>query len=252
MLKVDLHMHTNYLQKKETNYGPKELINFAVAMGFDAICISEHYCPLHKFEDYRQDPLKTYRDFREYAAKKGLVLIPGTEVRYPQGEVLLVNFKGDVRDYPRLEDLKKLPRDVLVIAPHPFFKRRICLGKDLEKHIDLFDAIEYSFFYNRFINWNKKGAKLAAKYAKPLIGNSDCHGFDHFAYTYSLVDANKDPKSIARAVKHGKIKLISEPLPLWLFGKIVLFSGIKTVFWNTVALFKPRVEPKVPKRKSKK
>ena len=67
-----------------------------------------------------------------------------------------------------------------------------------------------------------------------------------------MVDAKKDSKSIARAVKHGKIKLVSEPLPLWLFSKIVLLSGIKMVFWGTVGLFKSRVEPKVPKKKSKK
>ncbi|MEA3378842.1 MAG: PHP domain-containing protein [Nanoarchaeota archaeon] len=223
MLKVDLHMHTNYLQKKETEYSPKELIDRALEKGFDAICITEHYWPFINYPEYKKNPLKTYSDFKGYAQKRGLLLIPGAEIQFKEGDVLLINFKGDVREIKKLSDLKKIPDNVLIAAPHPYYKSVICLGKDLEKNKDLFHAVEHSFFYTTFFNPNKKAIKFAEKNQKPLIGNSDLHSFKWLGYTYTLVDAEKNAESIIKAVKENKIQLVTRPLPMKLFLYIVYF-----------------------------
>lgn len=230
MLKVDFHSHTNYIQPYETSYSPKELIDRAAKEGFDAFCISEHYIltKLGKLlPEYRKYPFSTYEDFKDYAKEKGILLIRSVEVRYPEGEVLLVNFQGDVKDYPTLESLKALPSSVLAIAPHPFFKRAICLGENLERNIGVIDAVEYSHFYNNLVNLNKQAVVIANKYKKPVVGTSDAHRLLEVGTSYTLVDAEKDADSIAKAVKAGKIKLVSKPLPLHLFAFVTLSSFYK-------------------------
>lgn len=230
MLKADFHSHTNYIQPYETNYSPKGLIDRAASLGFDAFCISEHYVLTRLGEllkEYRKYPFLTYEDFRDYAQEKGILLIRSVEVRYPEGEVLLINFQGNLKDYPTLKSLKNLPSSVLVIAPHPFFKRAICLGENLEKNISLFDAVEYAHMYSSFINLNKEAAVIAKKHKKPLVGTSDAHHLLEVGITYTLVDAEKDAKSIVSAVKAGRIKLVTRPMPAHLFAFIALSNIYK-------------------------
>ncbi|MFH0797854.1 MAG: hypothetical protein V1906_00420, partial [Candidatus Woesearchaeota archaeon] len=109
MLKAEFHSHTNYVQETETNYGPKELIDNSASKGYDVLCISEHYWPKSPFEQYRRDPLKTYRDFKGYAEEKGILLIPAVEFYFDEGEVLLINFHGDLKKIKGLSDLENLP-----------------------------------------------------------------------------------------------------------------------------------------------
>ena len=230
MLKADFHSHTNYIQPYETNYSPKELIDRAASLSFDAFCISEHYVLTRLGEllkEYRKYPFSTYEDFKDYAKEKGILLIRSVEMRYPEGEVLLVNFHGDVKDYPTIKSLNTLPSNVLVIAPHPFFKRKICLGENLERNISLIGAVEYSHFYNGLINLNKQAVSIANKHKKPVVGTSDAHHLLEVGTSYTLVDAEKDADSIVKAVKEGKIKLVTKPLPLHLFGFITLSSFYK-------------------------
>ncbi|MBU2638823.1 MAG: PHP domain-containing protein [Nanoarchaeota archaeon] len=243
MLKADFHIHTNYIQEMETSFSPKELIDKAASMGFDVLCFSEHYILTRLgdyFPEYRKEPLTTYRDFKDYAESKGILLLPAVEMRYKEGEIVLVNFKGDVRDYPTIESLKSLPKDVFVIAPHPFYKRGMCLGENLEKHIALFDAIEYSHFYAKICNFNKKAVRIAKKCSKPMVGTSDTHMLLQFGYTYTLLDAEKNINSVVRALKKGKLKLVTNPLPLWPFTIITLntiykiCSGPFRIAWRKI------------------
>lgn len=214
----------------ETNYSPKELIDRAASMGFDVLCISEHYLLTRLgeyFPEYRKEPLATFNAFKEYAKEKGILLLPAVEMRYNEGEVLLVNFKGDVKDYPTIESLKNLSEDVFVIAPHPFYKRSFCLGENLVKHIGLFDAIEYSHFYINLCNLNKEAVEAAEKHSKPLVGTSDAHLLMQLGHTYTLIDAEKNQESVIKSLKQGKVKLVTKPLPFWLFGVVTISSLYK-------------------------
>ena len=67
--------------------------------------------------------------------------------------------------------------------------------------IDVFDAIEYSCFYVKLINKNKKAVKIAKKYKKALIGTSDAHYLWQMNNTYSLINSKKDILSVINAVK---------------------------------------------------
>lgn len=237
MLKADFHAHTNYvIPKKDSNLSPKQLIDFAASKGYEVLAITEHAsmsCLLGGLE-YVDNPLKTYYDFKSYAKKKGILLIPGVETFVEGKEVLLINFTGDAKKVKTFADVEKLKGDnVLVIAPHPFYKKSSCLGKKLVEHINVFDAIEHCHFYTNLINPNKKAVSIAKEYGKPLVANSDAHGFDQLNINFTLVDAEKNVDSVLDAVRKNKIKIVTNPLSLSKFLRIAA--------WSVMATFKKRI-----------
>ena len=123
-------------------------------------------------------------------------------------------------DYPlhriRTFDDLKLFKDGtgLIIAPHPFFPSFSSLNSELEKHLDIFDAIEYSHCYLEKVNLNKKAEDLSKEFSLPLIGTSDAHLLWQIGTTYSLIEAEKNLESVIAAIKKGKIEVVTEPLSL--------------------------------------
>lgn len=227
MLKSEFHSHTNHIQTwSEGNYSPDKLIDRAALLGFDVLCITEHYSTFKNWPDYRKDPLKTYRDYKEYAKKKGILLIPGTEVWFEEGEVLLINFRGDARKLKKIMDLRKLPKNVLKIASHPFYGRKMCMGHKIIKYRDLLDGWEYCHFYYGWLNPNKKAVALAEKFGKKMIGTSDVHRLYQLNRTFTLVDAKKDANAIVDAIRKGKHKAITNQLPFSLFVWMFIVAGL--------------------------
>jgi len=221
-LKVDLHTHTaedvSEIIGGRTNLIPaKDFIDLAVQHQFDALSFTHHAVMFNN------------PDVHQYARSKGLLLIPGVETFIRRKHVLLINFteKKHILTY---EDLKKYKKDsVLVIAPHPYYVAGMCLGNDLEKYIDYFDAIEYCHFYYKFFNLNRKAVRIARKYNLPLVGNSDTHHPRQFGTTYSYVyAAEKSIPAIISAIKQGQVEYVSHPLSFndflfeikWLIEKI--------------------------------
>lgn len=237
MLKADFHAHTNYvIPKRDSKLSPKQLIDFTASRGYEVLSITEHAslsCLLGGIE-YIDNPLKTYYDFKDYAKKKEVLLIPGVETFVEGKEILLINFKGDAKKVKTFDDVEKLKEEnVLVIAPHPFYKKPSCLGKKLVEHINIFDAIEYCHFYTNLINPNKKAVEIAKKYGKPLVATSDAHDFDQLDINFSLVDAKKNVDSVLEAVRKNKVEIVTKPLP---FSKFLRITA-----WSVMATFKKRI-----------
>jgi predicted metal-dependent phosphoesterase TrpH len=135
-LKIDFHIHTGEDPKdRYIRYSAKQLIKKAAVYQFDAIAITNH-------------EVVTYTDeLREYAERRGILLIPGVEMRVEGKHVLIVNYRKSYPKNLKLKDLRAcVGEDALIIAPHPFYPRHHCLQETLEEHIALFDAIEYSHF----------------------------------------------------------------------------------------------------------
>lgn len=207
-LKVDLHTHSaediaELVAGRKGLIPAKEFIDLAIEHKFDAISFTHHGV---QFND---------RSVFNYAKERGLLLIPGIEIFINRKHVLLINF-NEKRYIHTFEDLKKYSNDhMLVIAPHPYYLAKICLGRELEKHIEYFDAIEYCHYYYKFFNLNKKAVRIAKKYNLPLIGNSDTHHMIQFGTTYSYVYAEeKSIPAIITAIKQGKVEWVSHPQPL--------------------------------------
>src|SRR4029077_6304059 len=87
-----------------------------------------------------------------------------------------------------------------------------CLGKDLERHADLFDAVERNAMFTREIDFNRRGESWAVRHGKPVVGNCDVHRLWQLGTTYSLVDAPPDADSICSAIAAGRVQVKSRPL----------------------------------------
>lgn len=211
-LKVDFHTHTSEDPYESIDYDAFQLIDRASELRFDALAITNH------------DTLTYNTDLAEYARAKEILLVPGTEAHFSNKHVLILN--PSFRKIPlgkSLEDLKEIKSETsLIAAPHPFFPSTQSLKSDLISHLSLFDAIEYSHFYNHLINCNKKGVRAALRTKIPLMGSSDCHALRQLGTTYSLVEAEKEPLSLIEAVKKGKIEVFTTPLSLLTMLKIAL------------------------------
>ena len=197
MLKVELHAHTADDPVDRIPHSSLELIDRAAALGYDALAITLHE---------RQLDL---RRLAPYAAERGIVLIPGVERTVQGRHVLLLNFTDaaeQVRTFDDLARLKQRERG-LVVAPHPFFPATSCLWGLLDRHRDLFDAVEYNAMFTSSVNFNRAAERWAVRHGKPLVGNGDVHRLQQLGTTYSLVDAVADVDAICAAIALGRVKV---------------------------------------------
>ncbi|OQX85590.1 hypothetical protein B6D60_07590 [candidate division KSB1 bacterium 4484_87] len=218
-LKVDFHTHTSddlvevKVSGRNNLPSPYELIDLAVAKNFDAIAITHHGII------YRNPKVEAY------ARKKGLLLLSGAEAFIERKHVVLINYPM-LKPFKTYEDLCRHKReDGLIIAPHPYYVLGKCVGKNLEKYPQCFDAVEYSRFHYKWINPAEKARRVAEKLNLPVVGCSDAHEKYQFGNTYSIVDAEKKSvESIIRAVKAGKVEYVSE--------NETLINFIRDLWWT--------------------
>ncbi len=212
MLKADLHLHVQGDPRHpKIKHTAQQLIDYAAKLNFEVLAITNHNQVFYN------------QTLANYAQSKGILLIPAAEKTIQGKEVLIYNTtQEEINQIKSFQDLQKLrqQKNILIIAPHPFFIMPVCLGKNLEKNIYLFDAIEYSHFYHKLINRNKKAVKIAKKYNKPLIGTSDLHHFFQINHTYTLINAQKNINSILNAVKNKNCQTITQPLSTFNFLKV--------------------------------
>lgn len=202
-LKIDFHTHTADDPEERILHTARELIDRACRLGFDAISITNHDAVTH--DAY----------LRDYARERGILLIPGVELKLQGKHVLAVNAREEILRARTFDDLRRLRTpDSLIVAPHPYFPGFSSLLWMVRRHIDVFDAIEFSWFYHNHINFNMFAIRTAATYGLPLICTSDCHRLERFGLSYSLVEAEKDAQSIIEAVKAGRVEIAANPLKL--------------------------------------
>jgi len=210
-MKADLHCHVQGDPHDNIPYTAEQLIDVAASKEYHVLAITCH------------DKVIYTEHLIKYAESKGILLISGAEKTLNGKHVLLINInQSDLENIHSFSDIRTLKqqKNILVIAPHPYFVIDTCLGSLLEQNIDVFDAIEYAHFHTYGINFNKKAVDIAKKYNKPLVGLSDCHRLFQFGTTYSLIDSKKNTEDVIAAIKKGNVKVISPPLPLLLFLRI--------------------------------
>jgi len=202
-LKADLHLHTKEDPEDRIGYSSRELIDQAYQKGFDVLAITNH------------DQVTYDNYLAEYAREKGILLIPGTEATISKKHVLLLNVDRSFHRIKTFDDLKLFKNGgSLIIAPHPFFPSFTSLNSKLGKHLDIFDAIEYSHCYLEKVNFNKKAEDMSKEFSLPLIGTSDAHLLWQIGTTYSLIEAEKNLESVIAAIREGRVEIVTEPLSL--------------------------------------
>ncbi len=213
MLKVDLHLHTAEDPEDIVLHDARLLVENARLKGFDALAVTLHNRQLAD------------AGLTAYAESLGITLLPGVEKTVEGCHVLLINFplaSEDVRSFADVAALKQSCPDGIVIAPHPFFPHLSSLGARLRQHADLFDAVEWSYFWTSAINFNARAARWAEAHGKPVVGSSDLHDLRQLGHTYSLVFAERNPVAICQAIREGRVSLQTLPVPATELAQVVM------------------------------
>ncbi|RJP80608.1 MAG: PHP domain-containing protein [Candidatus Zixiibacteriota bacterium] len=200
-LKADFHTHTNDCVFDGVTHSAIELIDHAARLGFQVLAITNHINVIFS------------ERWREYAALRGLFLLPGVEANIQRKHVLIINADREADKLRTFEDLEVYRRshNVLVMAPHPYYPGYICLRRKLERHRELFDAVEYNSFYTNRFNPNIPAARFARKTGMTLVGGSDTHRLHQLGKTYSMIQAEPDLESIFEAIRGGRVRVVSRP-----------------------------------------
>ena len=206
MLKTELHTHTSADPHDYIPHSTTDLIDRAAILGYQALAITLH------------DSWFDVRDVAEYARARGITLIAGVERTIEHKHVLLLNFDAAaerVNSFDELGQLRRAQPNGLVIAPHPYYPARCCLGHLLERHADLFDAVELNAFYTSQLDYfNRSAVTWARRVGKPIVANADVHRLRQLGTTFSLVDAAPEPNAICAAIREGRVEIQTRPLSI--------------------------------------
>ncbi len=219
MLKCDFHLHSKEDPYDILEYTAFELIDHAARLGYQVLALTLHgrfYCP---------------DELCDYAASKGMLLIPGIEIYLEHCEVLLLGITSkDLVNLKTFDDLRALKKvrgnEILVIAPHPFYGLRQCVGPKLEQFEDVFDGIELCHFYTHYWNPNRRAEIVARQLKKPMIACSDTHRLKWMKDHYSLVNASLTQDSVFAAIREGRFQNITRPLNMG--------EALRRAFWCLV------------------
>lgn len=226
MLKVELHSHSGDDPADVIPYSTRQLIDRAAELEYDALAITLH------------DTQLDVRLHAEYAAGRGILLIPGIERTIEGKHVLLLNFRRGAEDVSSFEDLARLREREpgLVVAPHAFFPHPSCLRGLMDEHADLFDAVEWNAMFTSSVNFNAAAVRWARSHGKPLVGNGDVHRLRQLGTTFSLVDAEPTSDAVCAAVRAGRVTVRATPLSpgraASLFAELILSDVARRVGWS--------------------
>jgi predicted metal-dependent phosphoesterase TrpH len=203
VVKTELHAHTDADPADLIGHSASELLDRGAALGYGALAVTLH--------DRYFDPA-THAD---YARERGIVLLPGIERTIDRRHILLINYPADcagVRSFDELARLKARWPNGLVVAPHAFYPTTTALGRLLDRHVTLIDAVEVNAMRTRWLDFNRRAIAWARANGKPLVGCSDLHLLAQMGTTYSLVDAAPDADAICAAIRNGRVEMRSEAL----------------------------------------
>jgi len=213
-LKADLHIHTSEDPEDLIKYSAVQLIDMAADLGYQVLSITNHNAVT--WTSYLCD----------YAKERGIILIPGIEATIQGRHVLVYNADFSRIDRSKVSSLADVKsKESLIIAPHPFFPSTVSLRRLFERNVHLFDAVEFSHFYTKNINFNQKAKRMAKRFGLPVIGTSDAHQRIQFHSTYSLIEAEFHPQAVIEAIKKHKVEVVTNPLTLPELTKILCTMG---------------------------
>jgi len=222
-LKANLHFHSSDDPQDCIEYTFFEGIDEAARGNFEVLALTCH--------DFFVDK----NEYREYAAKKNILFIPGIEKTIQKKHVVILNASKEAENIKNFEDLavyKKNNPHCFIMAPHPYFHGGSSLKKSLENNINLFDAIEFSWFYSKMFNCNKRAESIAKKYNLPLIATSDTHILPFINLSYSLIEAEeKNIAAIFEAIRKKRFININPPKKIWreMIWPVLKFEGRKKI-----------------------
>ena len=174
-MRIDLHIHTSPLSAC-SYINPQELIQEALRLQLDGICLTEHQVVWDADE------------VEKLAQEGGIKIFRGNEFTTNQGDILVFGFYKDIKELLMIQELHEEVQAAggFMIAAHPFrgFKT-FGIGQlqmtveqaSQRKVLEFVDAIEIGNG-KLSADENDMARKVARKLDLPGTGGSDAHRID--------------------------------------------------------------------------
>jgi len=198
-MKLDLHLHTNFSYDGLSS--PREIVEAAISKNLDCICITDHG--------------ETKGAIEAISLAKGILVLPGIEIKSREGDILGINIREKIEDnLPAVETIEKIiSLGGLAVICHPF--DFLLFFKGIEKFAQFFQekmvAIEIfnaSVFFNVL---NKVAAKFCNDFNLPFIAASDAHSPEFVGKAYlEIPKENLSPEEILTEIKKRNCKIFFE------------------------------------------
>lgn len=175
MMKLDLHVHTNW-GSSDSGLSPQELVIAAKEAGLDGVCVTEHGTVWDQYQ------------LQRFAKEHEFVIIPGMEIATDLGHITAFGLNGYAAGIHRAEILRRAVNaaDGIMIAAHPFRRMfdddRISgwpkkYSLDEAADLPLFSLVDEMEVVNGANNAaeNLFALRVAEKLGKIGVGGSDSH-----------------------------------------------------------------------------
>src|SRR5213082_1821048 len=224
-IKIDLHIHTHDDPKDAVDYSAHELLERARTLGFRVLAITLHDAVFGRQEVFAD------------AAAMGILLLPAAEMRLEGADVIVLNVNNEeIAQLKTFNDLRRFRAhrgdSIFTIAPHPFYVLGGSIGSRLFREIDCFDAIEICHFHKGLFNPNRRAARVAARFGKPMVATSDAHRLHAFGrhYTSMPMPPALTVENVFASLRSGPLRLTSPPSSVPDFVSAIYFVFLKHPF----------------------
>ena len=178
MLRVDLHLHSNFSHDGQSTL--EALIERSRECSLDRIALTDH---------------NTVEGALELARMAPELTIVGEEVKTREGEVIGLFITEHLPPYQAPEEVMDLIHGMggLSYLPHPLDRRRSNFR--LERVVELADRIDIIETYNSWCDasTNAAAAKLAADLGKVVATGSDAHSVRELGRSWMEIDDYNGP-----------------------------------------------------------
>jgi predicted metal-dependent phosphoesterase TrpH len=167
-MRIDLHCHTKY--SHDNYFEPQALVEQAIEMNLDGVCITEHFSTIPPWAIALLD------------IPRGFHVFTGVEISTNRGHLLAYGVKddswniwfGDQRHLDAVQVIENVHKLGGICVPSHPFRGWDSFGEGVWQ-MDGFDAIET---HNGLDDEdkNEKALQVARTRGLPSVGGSDCHG----------------------------------------------------------------------------
>jgi predicted metal-dependent phosphoesterase TrpH len=196
-VKADLHIHTTY--SNDSVITPKQLVFYAKKRGMTAVAVTDH---------------NQVDGAQKIAKETDFLIIPGIEVSSMHGHIVGLNVNTLIpRGLSADETVDRIHEaGGIAIACHPFALMKGSVGKYVSRKFNAVEVINASAFpFNRATN---KAYQLAEKLKLPKVAGTDAHYGPVIGQAYTLIDAEANVETIAKAIANGRCKPAGTSLSL--------------------------------------
>ena len=189
MLRVDLHLHSNYSHDGRSSL--EQIVDRAAECGLDRIALTDH---------------NTFDGAATLVRMAPTLAIAGEEVKTLEGEVIGLFITSRVQPFLRAEDAMDLIHGMggLVYIPHPLDRHRSHFLA--ERVVALSSRIDIVETYNPWCEAaaNQAAARLADDLGKVSATGSDAHSVDELGLSWMEMEDYSSPEDFLEKLRFAR------------------------------------------------